>query len=216
MTMVVQQMDVLEARRLTEEVKVDAQEIWSKLLAIYEGGGHLALGYASWAAYCEGELDMGKSHGYRLLDAARVARLVTDHSPAGERVETPVPIGDPETENGNREPAPESLRPPSNEHVARKLAATARTDPRRAESIWRQTVAQYGEDATADQVAAIAGGNGAPSPPPEDDLEWRAEMKTLASDLRRVAKNADPKDARRALVRWRAMYTRLDSIAKGS
>ena len=33
-----------EARSLTDEVKRDAQALWEKLLALYEGGAHAALG----------------------------------------------------------------------------------------------------------------------------------------------------------------------------
>jgi hypothetical protein len=36
----------LDARRLAEEVKADAQRLWAKLLSLYEGGAHIALGYS--------------------------------------------------------------------------------------------------------------------------------------------------------------------------
>jgi hypothetical protein len=65
-----------EARRLTDEVKQDAKALWQKLLRLYEGAAHLALGYSSWHAYCEAEFGFGQSHSYRLLDAGRVADLV--------------------------------------------------------------------------------------------------------------------------------------------
>jgi N6-adenosine-specific RNA methylase IME4 len=65
-----------EARRLTDEVKADAHALWRKLLRLYEGEAHVALGYASWHSYCEAEFDMGRSHAYRLLDAGRVAAVV--------------------------------------------------------------------------------------------------------------------------------------------
>jgi hypothetical protein len=45
----------IEARQLTDEVKVDAQKLWAKLLSLYEGGAHIALGYSSWADYCRQE-----------------------------------------------------------------------------------------------------------------------------------------------------------------
>jgi hypothetical protein len=62
----------LEARQLTDEVKADVQRLWSKLLALYEGGAHTALGYKSWAEYCQEEFRMSNGHSYRLLQAARV------------------------------------------------------------------------------------------------------------------------------------------------
>jgi phage N-6-adenine-methyltransferase len=66
----------LEARTLTDEVKRDAASLWTKLLQLYEGEAHAALGYSSWGDYCSTEFDLSKSHGYRLLDAARVVRVV--------------------------------------------------------------------------------------------------------------------------------------------
>jgi hypothetical protein len=60
------------ASRLTDEVKADTQKLWAKLLALYEGGAHIALGYSSWADYCQQEFRMSNGHSYRLLQAARV------------------------------------------------------------------------------------------------------------------------------------------------
>jgi hypothetical protein len=61
-----------EARRLTDEVKADAKQLWAKLRRLYQGGAHIALGYTSWSAYCEHEFHMRKTHAYRLLQAAQV------------------------------------------------------------------------------------------------------------------------------------------------
>ena len=38
-----------QARALTDEVKADVIALWVKLLTLYEGGAHTALGYASWS-----------------------------------------------------------------------------------------------------------------------------------------------------------------------
>jgi hypothetical protein len=65
-----------EARRLTDEVKADAHALWRKLVALYEGGAHTALGYSSWGDYCKTEFDMGQSRSYQLLDAGRVANAL--------------------------------------------------------------------------------------------------------------------------------------------
>jgi hypothetical protein len=62
----------VDARRLTDEVKADAQRLWAKLLNLYEGRAHIALGYSSWADYCQQEFHMSNGHSYRLLQAARV------------------------------------------------------------------------------------------------------------------------------------------------
>jgi hypothetical protein len=70
----------IEARRLTEEVKADAQRLWAKLLKLYEGGAHIALGYTSWADYCQQEFHMSQGRAYQLLRAARVVECTTVHS----------------------------------------------------------------------------------------------------------------------------------------
>ena len=70
----------IEARRLTDEVKADAKRLWAKLLSLYEGGAHTALGYTSWAAYCEQEFRMSQGRAYQLLRAARVVECTTVHS----------------------------------------------------------------------------------------------------------------------------------------
>ena len=70
-------MSQTEARRLTDEVKADAQRLWAKLLALYKGGAHIALGYSSWADYCQREFKMGKTRAYQMLNAARVINEFT-------------------------------------------------------------------------------------------------------------------------------------------
>ena len=73
-----------EARRLTDEVKRDAETLWRKLVELYDGGAHTALGYSSWQGYCDAEFGFGRSQSYRLLEAGRVAELVP-HGGMNER-----------------------------------------------------------------------------------------------------------------------------------
>lgn len=68
-----------DARTLTDEVRRDAETLWSNLLRLYEGAAHTALGYPSWGAYFESEFGGSKSHAYRLLDAGRVAEALSPH-----------------------------------------------------------------------------------------------------------------------------------------
>jgi hypothetical protein len=70
------------ARRLTDEVKRDAEALWRKLVELYDGGAHLALGYASWGAYFEQEFGQSGRRGYQLLDAGRVLESVNHGSTA--------------------------------------------------------------------------------------------------------------------------------------
>jgi hypothetical protein len=72
-----------DARRLTDRIKAKAADLWADLLLAYRGGAHLALGYRSWGDYFAAEFGQSGRHGYRLLEAARVAAELeqgsTDH-----------------------------------------------------------------------------------------------------------------------------------------
>jgi hypothetical protein len=76
-----------EARRLTNECKADIAALREKLLLLYEGEAHIALGYASWGAYWESEFESSWRAGYRELEAARVSRAIDpwDNGPVPER-----------------------------------------------------------------------------------------------------------------------------------
>lgn len=93
---VVAALDAPAARSLTDEVKADAAALWQKLLTLYEGGAHRALGYSSWGAYFEAEFGQSGRHGYRLLEAARAVgslpsdQMVTE-SQARELARVPEP-----------------------------------------------------------------------------------------------------------------------------
>ena len=87
------------ARVLTDEVKADAAALWGKLLRLYEGGAHLALGFSSWGAFWEAEFGQSHMTGYRLLDAARVAEALGSNQLVTESVArelAPVLRDDPE------------------------------------------------------------------------------------------------------------------------
>jgi hypothetical protein len=117
-----------EARRLTEEVKVDAAALWRKLHQLYEGKAHLALGYSSWQDYCAEEFDFGKSTAYRLLDAGRVvAALETAVPQTGEWL-------------------------PSTEAVARELVPVLRNGEREVVEVWRNLRERHGDEITAAKV----------------------------------------------------------------
>jgi hypothetical protein len=94
-----------EARQLTEEVKHDVVALREKLLRLYEGGAHLALGYASWKDYWQAEFETSWQYGYRQLDAARVDRVVRQLAngplPEGQAREL-VPLLDDEPNSSQR------------------------------------------------------------------------------------------------------------------
>lgn len=65
-----------EARSLTDEVKRDGERLWRKLVELYEGLAHEALGYRSWASYCEEEFGFKQAQAYRLLHAGQAASII--------------------------------------------------------------------------------------------------------------------------------------------
>jgi hypothetical protein len=69
---IARQLSADDARALTEGVKRDAEALWRKLLDLYEGAAHTALGYGSWHAYCSAEFGFRRSRAYQLLDVGRV------------------------------------------------------------------------------------------------------------------------------------------------
>jgi phage N-6-adenine-methyltransferase len=114
------------ARLLTEEAKADAAALWGKLLRLYEGKAHVALGYASWAAYWEEEFGQSKSRGYQLLEAARVDRALSE-STIVER--------------------------PANEAVARELTPLV-DDPEGLAETWAEVIERH-EQPTAAQTGEV-------------------------------------------------------------
>lgn len=112
------------ARDLTDEVKVDVETLWGKFLRLYRGNAHLALGYMSWAEYCQREFEFGRAHAYRMLNAAVVAEVL-EESPNGDQ--------------------------PITEAVARELAPL-RDDPDELRQTWEDAVTSHGPTPTAGQV----------------------------------------------------------------
>jgi hypothetical protein len=126
-----------QARALTDEVREDAAALWAKLLTLYAGGAHLALGYRSWGAYFEQEFRQSARHGYRLLEAARVVgeleagssdQLVTEPYSGG-----PLPL---------------------NEGQARELAPLI-GDPEQLAAAWEEARDRFGPEPTAAEVRAV-------------------------------------------------------------
>lgn len=117
-----------DARRLTDEVKADAQALWRKLLALYEGGAHTALGYSTWWAYCAAEFDLGKSRAYQLLEAGQTLDTLRAHS--------------------------NMLESPTTDRVVRELSPL-RDEPEQMAQAWAEAVEQHGEQPTAAEVREV-------------------------------------------------------------
>lgn len=115
-----------EARALTDEVRGDAERLWLKLLRLYNGAAHLALGYRSWGAYFEAEFGGSRSRAYQLLEAARVVESVQS-------------VG---------------LEPPQNDYQARELVPLLKDEQAVVEA-WREVKNTYGDKATAVDVKRV-------------------------------------------------------------
>lgn len=101
-----------EARVLTDQVKEDAERLWLKLLRLYAGGAHIALGYSSWGDYFETEFRGSRRRGYELLQAGRVFESVRHGA----------------------------LPPPANERQARELAPLL-DEPEQLRDAWQEASA---------------------------------------------------------------------------
>lgn len=80
------QMSRDEARRRTDKVKQMARELLREVLALYEGGAHLALDYSSWETYYVAEFrgaekgePIDPKGGYKLLRAAKEEAVLSVH-----------------------------------------------------------------------------------------------------------------------------------------
>jgi hypothetical protein len=125
----------IEARQLTEEVKEDAQQLWAKLLYLYEGRAHIALGYSSWAEYCEQEFRMSKAHAYRLLQAAHIVSQLAGKSPMGDSLQVTSQV-------------------PESERIARELVPLI-SNPQALDEAWNEAVEQANGVPTAQVVREI-------------------------------------------------------------
>jgi hypothetical protein len=136
-----------EACRLTDEVKADAQRLWAKLLSLYEGRAHIALGYASWAEYCEQEFQMRKAHAYRLLKAAQILETTLTQSPMGDSLKVTSQV-------------------PESERLARELVPLL-GNPQAIDEAWNEAVEQAGGVPTAQVVHEVVSRKLATTPLPE-------------------------------------------------
>lgn len=106
-----------EAQELTDEVRAELAALWTKVLELYEGGAHLALGYGSWRAYWAAEFGGQGARGEQYVRAGRVARALTE---AG-------------------------LPTPANDTVARKLTPVLRHAPQELAGVWSRAVQAHGQ-----------------------------------------------------------------------
>jgi hypothetical protein len=115
-----------QAKALTEEVRADVAALWAKVLELYEGGAHVALGYGSWRLYWASEFGGQGARGEQLVRAGRVARALSE---AG-------------------------LPAPANDSVARKLTPVLRHAPDELPVVWGRAVEAHGTP-TGREVEAL-------------------------------------------------------------
>lgn len=117
-----------EARSLTDEVKGDAERLWRKLVELYEGGAHGALGYSSWGAYFKTEFGGSRARAYQLLEAGRVMEALESVQHVGL---------------------------PKNDRQAKELAPLLKT-PDALREAWAEVVEHHSEPTAADVREVVA------------------------------------------------------------
>jgi hypothetical protein len=187
-----------EARRLTAEVREDAARLWTKLLELYEGKAHLAMGYRSWGAYYSAEFGESEGRGDQLLRAGRVLEVLE-------------PVG-------FRGPG-DSGSPLLSERAARELAPVLRNGADAVQEAYREAVEEHGEQPTAAQVREVVKRRrdtiGIPDAPVPD---WVESVRMLSIELSSLADLKGKPDvfgfAERALDLWDEVRAVLERVLK--
>jgi hypothetical protein len=112
------------------------QRLWAKLLSLYEGQAHIALGYTSWAAYCE-EFRIGNRQAYRLLQAAQVVHQLSGECPIGHSPQV-------------------NSQVPESEALARELVPLL-NNPQAIDEAWNEAVEQVTAEEAQRVVEAYKG-----------------------------------------------------------
>lgn len=175
-----------EARALTDQVKEDAAALWDKLLRLYEGDAHTALGYSSWGKYYAAEFGQSENYGYRLLKSARVMR------------ELPV---------GNHPPT---------EAVARELVPVLRENPDAVREAWSAATQKHGPTPTASQVREVVSGEVLPMIDGPDTAEYQEHARKVIGDAVLLPPEASPqyRAVREELQDLRAELTRAGELGQ--
>lgn len=134
-----------EARALTDEVRVDAERLHSKLLRLRNGRAWLALGYDTWSSYVHAEFDMTKQHANRLVAHAEITHAIAQVEPTGSTSPI-VPISEGQTR---------PLTKLRDDPAAVRSAWTRATD--QAEATQKPVTAAVVEQAVRDELAARRG-----------------------------------------------------------
>lgn len=143
------------ARVLIDEVKADAENLWRKLVGLYERQAYRLAGYSSWGEFFKAELGGEKSQAYRILDAGRVAAILGD-SPNGES----------------------RLK----EAQARELVPLVNA-PDLAREAWQEAREQYGSPSAAEVRQVVDRKRGLIPTPVDPDLAAYRRRRMLISDL---------------------------------
>ena len=76
-----------EARDLTERIRDGLTLTWQLVVEAHDRRAWKALGYSSFRAWVQGELNISRGHAYRMLDHGRVMQALAEHvgvSPNGD------------------------------------------------------------------------------------------------------------------------------------
>lgn len=161
-----------DARTLTDEVKQDAHALWTKLLRLFEGDAHKALGYRTWGQYYEAEFGGSAKEGNRMLAAGRVLESL---EPADFRGE-----GSPGS-------------PLLNERAARELQPLLRRGADAVRDAYEEAVELAGgEKPTARQVREVVQLHCTPPRAPEPPLTAPTPLRPAQTPPRPLAPVVEP------------------------
>lgn len=167
------------ARKLTDEIKQDAQALSDKLVQAYDGRAWAALGYSSWREYAAAEFDMSQSRAYQLLDMSRVMRALEAASST-------------------------NVERPRNEAQARALAPL-KDEPDKLAEAWKSTLERTNGKPTARALQeAVADAIREQQEQAEQRAEDKAAIRQLAANAERAGLDMD--DER---IRQRGEFSRL-------
>ena len=119
-----------EARALTSRIQATHGQLWSLIAEAHDREAWRALGYGSFSAYVDGELEVGRSRAYQLIDEARVVGAIVAAAP---EVSNALDIG---------ARATQELKPHLELLQENVTAAVAKAEPKDRPAAARRAVAQ--------------------------------------------------------------------------
>lgn len=196
----------LKLDRLSElEAVIDAHlpsflKTGRALVEIYEQRYYLELGFTNFGTYCESKWGWSKGHVHRLMDAAKIAAILSVEAETGQKMLVAPDQAGPGTDDrldtrrvSNLE-TPEVLPLPKNLGQYRELAPV-KDDPAAVRAVYRRGLEEHGDALTGSRLAQVrrqmteaTSSNPKPVPSVDDARREADKMRRDCLDaIRRVA-----------------------------